>query len=419
MTNKNGVKQSNSSFFDKLDKLPATSEEEKSRTIKIAKKFITKILTMHKDIKTKVIDKKSQAEFLSFYNSLKKTSTTGKKIKSLKFGIRIALQDDESTYDFVSSDGYLTPELTFKKFDDYNLIDAMLLQIGGKEIVLPDIKNQLLSALIIICSIVIKKFLGTGVSQNANIKEAIEEIDSKTDQFTEAYIKFFHDLIITTDYYKKYESIEQLLIEVHESDLPLNTPIFDFKPLIHDFDELHTKDFPQTIEAYIEGLNLFSKNLLISSLTSLDDAVNQAIDLGLLDEYKFVNRRKNNSDPICTEHSLLNNRKLLRRLDSSELNKLGNSEKNNINSRLKNKIKNFLISNIKHYITTEQSISIPKVANTLSQRFSLDFEKIIKDDQDLYKHKTSIKSENLTPIIEKIIRENEELNREIPQATKK
>ena len=142
-----------------------------------------------------------------------------------------------------------------------------------------------------------------------------------------------------------------------------------------------------------------------TSLSKLTSAINEAIDLGLLDEYKATARKKNNTQPICTEHSLLNNTKLLKRLDTSEFNQLGNRGRKVIFSRIKDNIKKSLYS---INMPTKYK-SITKAAEALSILITPDIETFIKNDQLTYNHSLKIKSENFVTEIQKILSEDEKL----------
>ena len=386
-----------------LSFLPPMTNKEMNAGVNLTKKIFKKIIKNEE-----VIPNSSMSVCEEERNEMLRTLTKLNKI-SLKDKVELRLHadtyvdDSPIPYKMTFIRGALCPDYLFKSILECDLRDAQIVRNGF--LIPKDPSLQLFTALIIIYGVMIRKLLPPNFQKNVTIKTAIEYFHHQSD-FADSplfiYSQVLQELSIAAAAYDSFIYFEDLMLEVNGLNL-LPTESIDNVPII-------LKDCPienrsQTVAEYLDIIQNLSEIMYDTSLSKLTSAINEAIDLGLLDEYKATTRKKNNTQPICTEHSLLNNTKLLKRLDTSEFNQLGNRGKKIIFSRIKDSIKKSLYS---INIPTKYK-SITKAAEALSILITPDIETFIKNDQLTYNHSLKIKSENLVTEIQKILSEDEKL----------
>ncbi|RBA40867.1 hypothetical protein DC346_04175 [Acinetobacter junii] len=114
--------------------------------------------------------------------------------------------------------------------------------------------------------------------------------------------------------------------------------------------------------------------------------------------------KKNNNIPIATNHLLLNEKKLLSRLNGEERNRRANQGRTQITQRIKQKIKEFLGS-----LSSQKYKSINEAAENLSQLRTNEINKIIQEDQAYYQHNFQYDKDRYFELIRDILRADEAL----------
>jgi hypothetical protein len=139
-------------------------------------------------------------------------------------------------------------------------------------------------------------------------------------------------------------------------------------------------------------------------LELLQAIIDEFIDLGILDKYKISSAPENKNIPVATNHLLLNEKKLLSRLNGEERNRRANQGRTQITQRIKQKIKEFLGS-----LSSQKYKSINEAAENLSQLRTNEINKIIQEDQAYYQHNFQYDKDRYFELIRDILRADEAL----------
>lgn len=390
-----------------LSFLPPMTKKEMNAGVNLTKKFLKKIIKNEEVIPNSSISvcEEERNEMLRNLTKLNKISLKDR--IELRLHADTYIDDSPIPYKMFFIRGALCPDYLFKGILECDLRDAQVVHNGF--LIPKDPSLQLFTALIIIYGVMIKKLLPPNFQENATIKTALEYFHYKcsiADSPLLIYSQVLEELSIAAVAYDSFTNLEDLILEIKALNLLPNESIDNVQIILKELKDFPIENRPQTVIEYLDILQNMSNLMYEISLDRLENAINKAIDLGLLDEYKATTRAKNNTPPICIEHSLLNNTKLLKRLDTSEFNKLGNQGRKVIFSRIKDNIKKSLYS---INMPTKYK-SITKAAEALSILITPDIEAFIKNDQLTYNHSLKIKSENLVTEIQKILCEDEKLN---------
>lgn len=132
--------------------------------------------------------------------------------------------------------------------------------------------------------------------------------------------------------------------------------------------------------------------------------INQAIDIGLLDKFKVSTTQGNQNISIATKHHLLNEKKLLSRLNGDERSQRANQGKTQITERIKQKINELLKAH-----SNEKYKSINEAAETFRVLLTEKITQIIHDDQQSYQHNFRYGEDHYFELIKSIIKADDEL----------
>ncbi|WP_151716554.1 hypothetical protein [Acinetobacter sp. TUM15071] len=332
-----------------------------------------------------------------------------KDIRKIRIGFEIELHEFDYPTKFYLTHGQILPEYILKDIFHCNLADAHILQYGGF-FHFKDKTLQLLSALILIYGAVIKFFLGPNIRFKLTIEEAIKLIETRlTNDYENSknYLYILHGLIVATENYQLHTQYEELISEVEKLEINelIDQPISTLEYLIPDIEQLCTDNSHKTLRSYIEELPTISEELYKTSYEALDITINKAIDFGLLDKYKAKARKISKTAPICTKHSLLNNTKLLRRLDSADFSQQGTKKIKNFYETLDNRVMELIES----YQFKDEIKNTTQAANELWQANYEKFDKIIRNLEQEHNRTTNLKMENFVPYLVKLIKKNNKI----------
>ncbi len=389
-----------------LSFLPPMTNKEMNAGVNLTKKIFKKIIKNEEVIpnSSMTVCEEERNEMLRTLAKLNKISLKDK--VELRLHADTYIDDSPIPYKMTFIRGALCPDYLFKSILECDLRDAKIVRNGF--LIPKDPSLQLFTALIIIYGVMIRKLLPPDFQENVTIKTALEYFDyqcSLVDSPLLIYSQVLQELNIAALAYDSFTNLEDFMLEITALNLLPDESIDSVQIILKKLKDFPIENRPQTVAEYLDIIQNLSEIMYDTSLSKLTSAINEAIDLGLLDEYKATARKKNNTQPICTEHSLLNNTKLLKRLDTSEFNQLGNRGRKVIFSRIKDNIKKSLYS---INMPTKYK-SITKAAEALSILITPDIETFIKNDQLTYNHSLKIKSENLVTEIQKILSEDEKL----------
>ncbi|MHA3079258.1 hypothetical protein [Acinetobacter sp. ANC 5502] len=376
-----------------IENLPEETEAERKKKKRIISKIMKEMMLQRKLAGLPMLMKENGVDDLvHVYEGLKKG-----KIKNLE--MQINLLDENYNQAFLIRGG-VSPDYIFKEIRDYTLADAKLIQAG---IFIRDNQHyQLSSALIVMFSIIMKYFLGQDLDDRLAVNDVLELIDNKIiacrDQFSKEEINLINNLLNTLKIFEIYKKFEDTYFRGNQ----LKSENADPESIISLLHDLHVEY--QDIDPRIMELLLEKPSHYESVLANLDLTVNQAIDLGILDQYKSKAQTEDSQLTICIDHSLLNNKKLLRRLNGSDLSKMGQDARKKIYTRFDKKILDLLLLKEDLYQFIKNTKSIDNAANELSLKYSPQIEKLIEDDQSEYNHKIHLESENIYDHIKEILK---------------
>lgn len=141
----------------------------------------------------------------------------------------------------------------------------------------------------------------------------------------------------------------------------------------------------------------------------LEKVINQCITIGLFKKYQRSpnsNKKIENLPVICKGHTLLNNTKLLKKLNGSSLNAEGNLKKKHNFEAIDNKILELLKQDKFKNKYKSKNAAAEKIADEITK----EIEVFMENDRDRNNHNQHIKLENLPTRILKLINKNPDLH---------
>lgn len=317
-----------------------------------------------------------------------------------KINIQISIQDGSDGHHpttFHVASGNIIPEALLKIVQECNPTDVLILrkcQLPSHSLI------QLKSAIIIIFSVIIEHFIGEDFQSSLNIGEALKlalkEMEKNPSPNQQKEIGVFAILIDVSNEFEDYcalPQVDKVTLQEFLDELDIIKASTKIKKL-EELDEFEKKYPPKTPLHYRMRymLGLFQA------------IINQAIDIGLLDKFKVSTIQGNENIPIATNHLLLNEKKLLSRLNGDERSQRANQGKTQITNRIKQKIKEQLKAH-----SNEKYKSINEAAEKLRVLLTEKITQIIHDDQQSYQHNFRYGEDHYFELIKSIIKADAEL----------
>lgn len=261
-----------------------------------------------------------------------------------------------------------------------------------------DTFHQLKSAIIIIFGIFIEHIIGDKFHNGLNLAMALKlvtkEMSRNSNSNQEVEIDIIRGLMKLVD---KFDEYSQSSDEVRFEELLVQLDIIKASLKIKD-----AKQKEKFEEQYQPKTAALYRIRFILEL--LQAIIDEFIDLGILDKYKISSAPENKNIPVATNHLLLNEKKLLSRLNGEERNRRANQGRTQITQRIKQKIKEFLGS-----LSSQKYKSINEAAENLSQLRTNEINKIIQEDQAYYQHNFQYDKDRYFELIRDILRADEAL----------
>lgn len=259
---------------------------------------------------------------------------------------------------------------------------------------------QLKSAIVIIFSVIIEHFIGEEFQSSLNIGEALKltlkEIERNPSPNQQKEIGVFAGLIEVSELFEDYCALPQVN-NVSLQEFFNELDIIKASAKIKEFEELDKfeKKYPPQTPLH---------NRIRYMLRLFQIIINQAIDIGLLDKFKVSTTQGNQNISIATKHHLLNEKKLLSRLNGDERSQRANQGKTQITERIKQKINELLKAH-----SNEKYKSINEAAETFRVLLTEKITQIIHDDQQSYQHNFRYGEDHYFELIKSIIKADDEL----------
>lgn len=215
------------------------------------------------------------------------------------------------TYNFQYLRGKIIPEYLYKgDILDCSFLDVSVMRYG--EITPKNKMLQLFTAITIMLATILESILEDLPDATVTLKQALSLIDIGNGNALNKNREI--DQIIENFIYieKRYRHL--IFLESKKEDLNF---IIEFN---------HNLNIDSSTEDFIN----YCSYLYIEILQLLEETINTCIDIGLLEKYQrsdAKNKKLKNIPVICSSHSLLNNKNLLKRLNSKALNQEGNLKK--------------------------------------------------------------------------------------------
>ena len=280
--------------FEKLDRPDATEAD-----LKLAEKNFRAFL------------KEMSLQQSPSISELHQIKTSYKNIKetTILTQIEIAYSGKSYSYNFLNIRGTLIPDYLHKEIFQCNFLDVEIMRAGTY-----NSKNniiQLFTGIVIIFSTFIKSILVEVVDPTITIEASLQRCQEIIDTYEEDRHKLifsiFEYLAKAIDIYEKLDLLDSFIEDPEGA-------------------KKQHKDEP----CVIDKLKTYRESLYIDSGIYLEQAINKCIALGLLKQYQRSsnsNKKIENLPVICEGHTLLNNTKLLKKLNGSSLNAEGNLKK--------------------------------------------------------------------------------------------
>ncbi|TVT86787.1 hypothetical protein [Acinetobacter colistiniresistens] len=291
--------------------------------------------------------------------------------------------------------GKIISQIFIKDISDCNATDVLFLRNFKLP---PDTFYQLKSAITILFSVFMEHFIGDAFQSSLDIRHALEltlqEIKNKPSPNQKAQEDIFLALIVLDGLLQQYCDLpEQLTFQELLKELDIIKALIKIRES-EKRENLKKKNGPETLTQHCirQILELFLK------------MINLAIDIGLLDKFKVSTMHGNANISIATNHLLLNEKKMLSRLNGDERSQRANQGKTQITKRIKQKIK----EQLKTY-SNEKYKSINEAAEQLSLLLADEITQIIHDDQQSYQHNFQYGEDHYFELLKSILRADTEL----------
>lgn len=321
-------------------------------------------------------------------------------LKELKMYIDVEFEYSGKiySYSFQRIGDEVTPEYVYKEIYECDFLDAEVMRTG-----MFDSRNrvdQLFTAIVIVLSAVCEIILENVHNPRMTLKEALELSQEVINKRAENNLVYFPSLCT-------YLNEAIILCE----GLKEITACFKF---VDNIKHTHESDAPEAVSHVTNSYEeIFEK-----SYNSLEEAINICISQGLFKKYQRTDSKSGILDKpkiFCHNHSLLNNKYLLKKLNGSTLSNEGNSRKKQIYDDYEKKIIE-LISDNKYMKKYKNKTELCKVlADGIYEHLHKYMEKHRKENN----HKHGLMPDNLENRIRLIINKNEELKRRILHLTEK
>ena len=359
--------------FEKLDRPDATEAD-----LKLAKKNFRAFL------------KEMSLQQSPSISELHQIKTTYKGIKETKIltQIEIVYSDKSYSYNFLNIRGALIPDYLHKEIFQCNFLDVEIMRAGTY-----NSKNsiiQLFTGIVIIFSTCIKSILVEVVDPTITIEASLQRCQEIIDTYEEdrhkSILSIFEYLAKAIDTYEKLDLLDSFIEDPEGAKKQYkNEPCF------------------------IDKLKSYRESMYINSGIHLEQAINECIALGLFKQYQRSpnsNKKIENLPVICEGHTLLNNTKLLKKLNGSSLNAEGNLKKKHNFEAIDHKILELLKQEKFKNKYKSKNAAAEKIADEIAK----EIEVFMENDRAKNNHNQYIKLENLPTRILMLINKNPDLH---------
>lgn len=291
--------------------------------------------------------------------------------------------------------GEIISQVFIKDIQECNATDVLFL----RSVKLPsNTFYQLKSAIIIIFSVFMEHFIDDAFQSSFDMRHALaltlQEIENKPSLDQEAKNEIFLYLIVLVGLFEEYNDLpDQVTFQELLNELDIIKALAKIKEP-KEREKFEKKNEPKTS----------TQHLIRDILGLFQEIINQAIDIGLLDKFKVSTIQGNQNISIATNHLLLNEKKLLSRLNGDERSQRANQGKTQITERIKLKIKEQLKAH-----SNEKYKSINEAAEKLRVLLTEKITQIIHDDQQSYQHNFRYGEDHYFELIKSIIKADAEL----------
>lgn len=359
--------------FEKLD-IPKATEDD----LKLAKKNFRALL------------KELSLQENSSVHEFHQIKTNLKNIKEIKIHTEIKIEYSNKiySYKFLNIRGSLVPEYLQKEIYDCNFLDVEIMRVGTYNASNSII--QLFTGIIIIFATFIEsillKVVDPTITIEASLQHCQEIIDTYEEDRHKSILSIFEYLAKAIDIYEKLDLLDSFIEDPEGAKKQYkNEPCF------------------------IDKLKSYRESMYIDSGIHLEQAINECIALGLFKQYQRSpnsNKKIEKIPVICEGHTLLNNTKLLKKLNGSSLNAEGNLKKKHNFEAIDNKILELLKQDKFKNKYKSKNAAAEKIADEIAK----EIEVFMENDRYKNNHNQHIKLENLPTRILKLINKNPDLH---------
>lgn len=348
--------------------------------LKSAKKFVMALL--------KDMSKQKNPSVHEFHQ----IQTNLKNIREIKIYAQIELEYSGKiySYNFLRLKGSFIPEYMLKEIYDCNFLDVKIMSVGCA----PNSKNKI-NQLFTAIAITLATVIGSIIKEELPIKTTLGE----GFQLIQKIIKTYEN-----DYQQKVQEPIKELLQTIELYYQLDI----------DNKDISKPNYPDSIQ----DANKHPDQSYTEVVEHLEKAINQCITIGLFKQYQRSpnsNKKIENIPVICEGHTLLNNTKLLKKLNGSTLNLEGNSKKKQIYNAFDKKIID-LISDNQYEKRYKNKTELYRV---LAEGISEQLYEYMKNHRQDNNHKNGLMPDNLATRIRTIINKNDDLKKKFLQQFEK
>lgn len=290
-------------------------------------------------------------------------------------------------YSYYSVLGRTLPEFLNKSIQECNFFDVKLMRTG--EFATKDKIINLFTAIAIILATIIESILKSKPSNSLTLDEGFQQIQEILNTYKkdnqQKYYKPIAELLIAIKLYNQLDIADNNIKELN---------FFEKNP-----------DYPYSIQDALKHRD----ELYNEVVENLEKSINQCITIGLFKQYQRSansNKKIENLPVICEGHTILNNTKLLKKLNGSLLNIEGNFQKKLNYEAIDNKILELLKQNN----FRKKFKSINAAAEQITDEIANTIEIFMEYDRTNNNHNQHIKIENLPEKIIQLIKKNPDLH---------
>ncbi|MDC4757976.1 hypothetical protein ACT4VJ_12145 [Acinetobacter baumannii] len=329
---------------------------------------------------------------------IEEAKKNNQELPSVKITYQLKFDNDPMPYTIIIQDTEIIPEYLYKSVTELTFKDILFMRQGNLHS--KDEYVQIFTAVAITFYLIIECFLG----EPSNLNLSLSELHTQLVQLMEnqpGYSDFINNIGYRDD---EHQTLYNLFLCTYGLQQTLKAYHLYYKLYILTEVKSRHQHLYNDVKHWEKEVGFYELKPAYKEVYGfLERLINDMIDRGLLVKYQ-VKGPDNIRPSICHDHSLLNNKKLLKSLHAKEFSEIGNTQK----KAYYQEYADFLIHLITGDITLHrhQYSSLEQAYSTISDHYLTHLEKFIEERKQHHQHNLDIKPENYPQNIKKWLEEH-------------